>query len=232
MLTLKQTLTSGLVAATALAMAPSFGATAQAADIEIEFTGLDLFFNDRGGSLQLRTEDGMGGVGQDMIDTINVYVDGTLVGSQMGGVARMAIPGFNGISENGGSDQNDYGLGYFAVDFTPTEYDNGEINMLVTASAATLFYEDQSVSFLLAGDGLLDDPTQQPLPFGIVLSTADSVTFTWSASNVSDLQTDNGIVTQFQGRGAGTLFQDGVVPEPASLSLLALGGLALVRRRR
>lgn len=231
MLNINNKLTAVTLAAAAIggiAMAPS---AASAELIEVEFTGLDLCFGLKGGSYYLRTEDSGGDPGSDVIDTMSVYVDGVLQGVVTGGQARMAISGFNNLPADGGSDTNDYGFGFFAVDFTPDDYSNGELNLGIDAEDATLFYEDNTVSMLLAGEGLIADQ-QQPLPFGIVFDETDTVQFTWSGTNITDLDTNDGRVINFKGRGAGTLLQEGSVPEPASLGLLGLAGLALVRRRR
>ena len=226
-----------LIAAAAAVCAA--GSLAAADQIEIEFFGLDLAFSDRAGSLTLRTEQADGTVGRDTLDAAAFYVDGQLVGVQsgglnQGGLAGVSISGFNDLDADGGSDTNDFGAGYFTIDFTPNNSTDGLIDLNVDSGDATLFFEDRTVTFLLSGEGLIKDGTVQSLPFGIgQLDPHDEVIFTWSASDVDNLVVSGGEVVAFDAQGSGTLISDrNPVPEPtAALGLAGLAGLSLMRRR-
>ena len=57
-------------------------------------------------------------------------------------------------------------------------------------------------------------------------------TWTFVASRSDYTGSIDGVAVNFQSGGAGDNMISGVVPEPASLTLLALGGLLILGRRR
>ena len=74
------------------------------------------------------------------------------------------------------------------------------------------------------------DVALQNLPFGLEIDEGEPVSFSFSGL-ITDL-TDNGqFVTSFDASGTAEVRGE-IIPEPASIAMLGLGGLTLLRRRR
>jgi hypothetical protein len=215
-----------LAAAAGLA-APA--AVTQAAELEIEFTGMDLFLG-FDGLTNIQSGPVAGDI--DELTSATFYLDGVPVGTIVGDIeSNIGLPGFD-IPASGGTAENKWEGGYFSLDLDTTDNAEGFLNLAVDASfIAEVFYTGNEIGLSLFGEntGILDQQPLSRLPEWPGFDEVETVRFSFVSTNLTNVETDGAKVTQFQARGAGTLFQ---VPEPALASVLSLAGLGLLRRRR
>ena len=221
---------AGAAAVTAAALAP----TASAAMLDVEFAGMDLYYGFDG---KTNLQSGPVAGNEDALDAATFYVDGVNIGTLTGGMnANLGIPGFRDIPLAGGTRSNLYENGYFRVNFDTSDLHSGLLNLGVdAASKVDLTYvgDRMQLTFTGSNTGLY---TQQPiarLPAWPGFNPGDTIRFSFSSSSLSDVLGDGTKLTRFHARGSGTIAQDAAaVPEPAGLAVLAVGGLASLRRRR
>jgi len=105
---------------------------------------------------------------------------------------------------------------------------DGESLSLVLDSVSVWYSYYTFPSFTLRFAGVASSSTivSQDLPDGISLVEPVGVSFT---TQINQFTTDGSYVTSFTSAGVGEIQH---VPEPAAMSLLAIGGLALIVRRR
>ena len=133
------------------------------------------------------------------------------------------------------------GVGGADVDFFKIWLDQDEVLTAITTPLAVLFTDPDTVMALYKADGtqlVLDDDSANSggskgsaVMYEAPLSAFFYIAVSGSGDNDFDGKLDTDGVTP-HGEVGGYLLTVSVVPEPATLSLLALGGLAMLRRRK
>lgn len=225
----------GLAGILGAAVLPAFIASnVQASTLEIQFSGMDLYMG-FDGKRNIQTGPVSGDV--DAIDAATFYIDGVSIGTLVGDMeSNVGIPGFS-IPVEGGSDKNDWKQGYFSLDFDTTSFSQGWLDLAVDDSfIVTAFYTGDEIGLTLVGTntGIKNQQDlSDRLPAWPGFDEFETIKFSFSSSRLSNVRDNGSILTQFEAAGNGTLSQDGfIIPEPGSLALVGIGGLALLRRRR
>lgn len=215
--------------AVAILTAPS----AQAAVLEIQFTGLNLVYDgtdifDAGVQNTTRTGNP---ADADSLTSMNFFLDGSLVGILNAGVYAdvyiadiLNIPAGGGLVTSGGNGNS------FGIDLL-TSNSNPGWGLALDIDSMQFLYTGSQIAISVAGtaSGLFF----QDLPFNLDFDSTQPITIVMSSANLTNFTTNGGFVTGFHAAGTGNIAGT-QVPEPSSVALAALGavGLGAVAWRR
>ena len=219
---------AGLIGATAVPLLAESEAAASV--LEVQFTGLDLTMGFDGKN-NIQTGEFAGQV--DPFDSATFYVDGVSIGTLVGNMeANISLPGFF-IPVAGGSDDNRWEEGYFSLDFDTTSLTQGWLDLAVDDSfIVTAYYTGNEIGITIVGSNTgikTQQGLENRLPAWPGFSAFETIKFSFSSSNLTDVSDNGEFLTQFRAGGSGTLTQ---IPEPGSLAVAGIGALFLLRRRR
>lgn len=203
------------------------GAQAAQGAIMIQLAGLDIGYN--GSTI---VDQSPNGANPDPLTYANFIDDSTntTIGSVTSNLTlNLSIPGVLNIPVAGGSVFSSTG-GTFDLDFG-----GGDFLSLSLGSAGITYQKIVAgpLQFKFVFAGAVASIVGQHLPFQAVIGDPISVSFS-TQINPGSIHDNGSYLTAFTASGTGEVRSDqySYVPEPATIGLLALGGLALIRRRR
>lgn len=197
---------------------------AQAATLEIQFTGLDLFYDgnnifDNGVHNTTRTGDP---ADADALTSIQFFLDNTLVHTLSSDVfadiyiTNMgAMPAFGGLLTSSGNGDT------FGIDLL-TSNNNPGWGLALNIDSMQMFYTGSKIAISVSG--LATSIPVQILPLGLAFDPNEPLTIVMSSANLSGVTTSGGFVTAMHAAGTGNV-AGVLVPEPGSMALLAIGFL-------
>jgi len=172
-------------------------------------------------------------------DTADVTLD-----LMIPGVTNIPVGGGQVISTAGGSLDLDLGDGEYlslALDTAVVTYipvtstmdldlgDGEYLSLALDTAVVTYIPVTSTIQYVFVGSTA--SSTGENLPY--LISIEDPISVSFSTQIMEAVSHSGGFLTAFKTAGTGEIQGFGVgIPEPATLSLLALGGLALIRRRR
>jgi hypothetical protein len=187
---------------------------ASASFIQIQLGGVDLQYD----GTDIRNA---GSPNPDPLTNATFLVDSVAIGADTTNVTLdLYIPGVSALPVGGGQVSS---LSGGSLDL---ELGGGQYLELSLASAIVAYIPATSlIQFVFLGSVASIDG--QDLPFDVVL--AEPVSISFSTQLKAPITQSGGLVTSFQTAGTGEIQG---VPEPATLSLLVIGSLAMMWRRR
>lgn len=197
--------------------------------VEIQFTGLDLVYDGTDIADATALAGGAGNPADaDPLTTMVFLVNGSPVGTLTSDIfADVLVRDVFNIPEAGGVVTSGGNGGAFGFDLLTSLAGWG---ISLDIDKFNVYYFGDEVA--IAAAGIATQIGYQDLPYGIVLDGTKTVSIVASSTNLSNVTGSGGYLTGFDASGTGSI--KGVfVPEPATLGLLALGGLgAFLNRKR
>ena len=198
-----------LVAAAAICMLPV--ASASAALLEIEFTGLNLAYDgtdiyDAGGAAEGDSDE---------LTTMTFELDGALLGTLTTDIGIDALIPDVTIPAGGGSTTSTGSGGFFDLLTSAAG-----IGLALDIESFDIFYTGFDIAIF--GNGFATEVAQDlPLGPGIIPGSEVSISF---STQVDVLTDDGSVVTSFESSGTGEV-RGAAIPEPGTLLLSLLGSL-------
>ncbi len=206
-----------MILAGAVLLAVGVVSSASAAVIQIDLGGINIRY-DGADIVDTGTV-----AAPDPLDTATFIKDGVTQGTDTTGVTLdLKIPGVFGIPATGGDIS---GTVYSAAGgYLNLNLGGGEF-LSLTLDSVSIDYtlKSSTLKFIFAGSSS-STIVGQSLPYGLSLDNPVSISF---STQVSKRTSAGGYITEFVSAGTGE-----IVPEPATLGLLAFGAVVLLRRRR
>jgi hypothetical protein len=183
--------------------------------LQIQMGGVDLRYSGN----QIRDFD-PGNANPDPLTNATFLLDSTQVGVDTTDVTLdLLVPGVMNIPVGGGT-VNSATNGSLDLDLGSGQF----LSLALDSASVTYIPATSTVNYVFIGAAAAI--TGQNLPFGLTLG--DPVSASFSIQTTEPVGSSGGFVTVFTTAGTGEIQG---VPEPASLVLLSLGALTLLRRR-
>ena len=208
-----------MILAGAMLLAMVMVSSASATVIEIALVGVGLNYN--GTNL---TDPNTTGPSSLASATFFLNEDPNPLGMDVTGVTlNLYIPGVINIPAIGGPvDMPSTLKGSLYLDLGGSEF------LSLVLDSVTVSYTPMGSTLRFAGVTSSSTVAGQNLPYGLSFLNPVGITFTTQIRQLQ-LTTDGLYVSSFVSTGVGDIYR---VPEPAAMSLLAIGALALILRRR
>jgi hypothetical protein len=208
------------------------GAVAEAATIEIQFSGLNLVY-DGTNIFDVTSDSGGGGnpAQSDELISMSFYVNDDLVGSVLTDeiFADVLISGVEEIPVDGGSVVSGGGS-YFDL-LTANSTPGWGLGLNV--GTMQVFYSGSEI--FIVGGGLASGLFAQDLPFDIEFDPSQDITISFVSAALDNVTDDGEFLTGFNFSGTGNVRGTRLIPEPATAGLALMSACVLaafLARRR
>lgn len=205
---------------------------AQASVLEIQFSGVDLTYNGTNLFDAVAGNTARAGTRSqaDSLTTMSYLVDGVPVGTvTTSSIALdLYVKGLTNVPAAGGLVTTAGNGNAFGVDLL-TGGSDPAWGLSMNIDKLSFFYTGNNVAISLAGQdtGLYS----QSLPYGLQFDPSQPISIAFSSASLTNVTSAGGFLTGFNSSGTGNI-SGTLLPEPASLLLMTMGGLALLRRRK